>query len=152
MPAHAYSGDDGMVKFTLGGKSFTISLESLDREGPIWYEDLGVFITKANDPTTFAQYGEASRPQDNQPASAGASGQSLAGAHNGQPRRHVDNYNLGCAGRRSDSGWSPTATSRCTGATCGGCQVCIPSGGRTTAVRRADSTSAWRRGALPGGT
>jgi hypothetical protein len=98
-PAHAYSGDDGMVKFTFGGESFTISLVSLDREGPIWYEDLGVFITKASDPTTFAQYGE--RIQGLKTISQQVLGrpeQSLAGAHNGQPRPHVDNYNLGCAG------------------------------------------------------
>ena len=70
-----------------------------EQEGPIWYEDLGVFITKADDPTTFAQYRERvkglktiSQQVLEHPE------QSLAGAHNGQPRPHVDNYNLGCTG------------------------------------------------------
>ena len=99
VPAHAYSGDDGMVKFTFGGESFTISLVSLDREGPIWYEDLGVFITQANDPTTFAQYSEGIKGLKTISQQVlGRPEQSLAGAHNGQPRPHVDNYNLGCAG------------------------------------------------------
>ena len=98
-PAHAYSGDDGMVKFTFGGESFTISLVSLEQEGPIWYEDLGVFITKAADPTTFAQYRERIKGLKTISQQVlGHPEQSLAGAHNGQPRPHVDNYNLGCTG------------------------------------------------------
>ena len=98
-PAHAYCGDDGLVKFTFGGGTFTISLVSLEQEGPIWYEDLGVFITKAEDPTTFAQYRE--RIKDSKTISQQVlehEEQSLAGAHQGQPRPHVDNYNLGCTG------------------------------------------------------
>ncbi len=98
-PAHAYCGDDGQVKFNFGEMSFTISLVSLEQEGPIWYEDLGVFVTKAEDPTTYAQYSE--RIKDLKTISRRVlehDEQSLAGAHNGQPRPHVDNYNLGCTG------------------------------------------------------
>jgi len=98
-PAHAYCGDDGQVKFRFGSEAFTISLVSLEQQGPVWFEDLGVFITKADDPTTFAQYRE--RIKDLKTIRQRVlehAEQSLAGAHNGQPRPHVDNYNLGCAG------------------------------------------------------
>ena len=98
-PAHAYSGDEGMVRFTFGDAAFTISLVSLEQQGPVWYEDLGILITKANDFTTFAKYQE--RIKNSKTISQQVlehPEQSLAGAHNGQPRPHVDNYNLGCTG------------------------------------------------------
>ncbi len=96
-PCHPYSGDDGLVTFALDGDAFTISLTSLDEEGPIWFADRGVFITRDDDATTFDEYRDRNggartlnervlrRPE-----------QSLAGAYAGQPRAHVDNFNLGC--------------------------------------------------------
>ena len=98
-PAHAYSGDNGLVKFAFGKESFTISLVSLEQEGPIWYEDLGVFITKADDPTTFAQYrGHIKDLSTISQRVLARPEQSLAGAYNGQPRPHLDNFYLGCTG------------------------------------------------------
>ncbi len=97
-PCHPYSGDDGHVMFILDDDAFTISLSSLEEEGPIWFADRGIFITRGDDSTTFEQYRERNanartlsqlvleRPE-----------QSLAGAYNGQPRPHVDNFNLGCS-------------------------------------------------------
>lgn len=110
-PAHAYSGDEGMVKFTYGKdpfstsqvnpqrETFTISLVSLQEQGPIWYEELGVFITRADDPTTFAQYQESIKGEKTISQQVlEHEEQSLDGARMGQPRPHLDNYNLGCAG------------------------------------------------------
>jgi len=98
-PSHGYSGDDGLVTFDFGGEIFTISLTSLEQEGPVWFADMGVYIRNEDDPTTF----EAYRERHNKLKTIGRQvmergEQSLAGAHNGQPRPHVDNFNLGCAG------------------------------------------------------
>ena len=57
-PAHRYSGDDGHIRFILGDDSFTISLASLEGQGPIWFAEKGIFIARADDPTTFDQYRE----------------------------------------------------------------------------------------------
>ncbi|MCX5771646.1 MAG: hypothetical protein NTZ09_15440 [Candidatus Hydrogenedentes bacterium] len=96
-PAHPYSGDDGHILFSLDADAFTISLPSIEEQGPIWFPDMGVYITLAGDPTSFEQYRDrcaslktirqqvVERPE-----------QSLAGSHNGQPRPHLCNYNLGC--------------------------------------------------------
>jgi hypothetical protein len=99
VPSHAYSGDDGQVKFDFNGEPFTISLVSLEQEGLIWYEELGVFITRVGDPTTFKDYRERIRDLKTiRERVLEHPEQSLSGAHNGQPRPHVDNYNLGCTG------------------------------------------------------
>ena len=45
-PSFRYSGDDGHVRFILGDDSFTISLVSLKAQGPIWFAEKGVFITR----------------------------------------------------------------------------------------------------------
>ncbi len=98
-PAHAYCGDDGHVKFIFGDDAFSISLTSLEQDGPIWFADKGIYIRRASDPTTFEEYQERCRNLrtiNQQVLQRGE--QSLAGAHHGQPRPHVDNFNLGCAG------------------------------------------------------
>ena len=96
-PAHRYCGDDGHVRFVFDRDSFTISLSSLERQGPVWFAEKGVFITRAGDPTTFAAYRAAcagaktvaamvrERPE-----------QTLSGACTGQPRPHVVGTSLGC--------------------------------------------------------
>ncbi|HUW61118.1 MAG TPA: hypothetical protein VMZ06_08940, partial [Candidatus Bathyarchaeia archaeon] len=96
-PAHAYSGDDGHVMFTLDADAFTISLTSLEEQGPIWFPEMGVYIRRADDPTSFEAYqdGCASLKTISQQVVERPE-QSLAGAHNGQPRPHLCNYNLGC--------------------------------------------------------
>ena len=98
-PAHAYSGDEGMVKFAFGKEAFTVSLVSLEKDGPVWYEDLGVYITRMGGYMNFSQYQE--RIKDSKTISQRVlehEEQSLDGARMGQPRPHVDNYNLGCTG------------------------------------------------------
>ncbi len=60
-PCFRYSGDDGLISFELDKDTFTISLTALQKQGPIWFADQGVFIKDANDPTTFEQYHARSR-------------------------------------------------------------------------------------------
>lgn len=96
-PAHRYCGDEGHITFWLDDDAFTISLQSLKEEGPIWYAEKGVYITFADDPTTFEEYQKRiagaktlnRRVQEHRE-------QTYAGAFNGQPRPHVVSYNLGC--------------------------------------------------------
>lgn len=97
IPAHDYAGDDGLVTFVLDEDKFTISLGSLEKQGPIWFEDKGVYIARADDATTFEEYraknaGEKTIAEQviEHPE------QSLAGAMHGQPRAHAVSYNLAC--------------------------------------------------------
>ena len=97
LPAHQYCGDTGLVEFHLDHDTFTLSLEALAEEGPIWYAEEGIFVTLADDPTTFAEYRRkqgagqtisrrvAARPEH-----------SYARAFLGQPRPHAVAYTLGC--------------------------------------------------------
>lgn len=97
VPTHPYCYDEGLVTFRLDNDTFTISLESLAKQGPIWFEEEGVFITLADDPVTFEQYRSRSaavkstydrvleRPE-----------QTLGGAMNGQPRPHPCACTVGC--------------------------------------------------------
>ncbi len=96
-PAGYQSGDEGHVTFTLAEDTFTISLASLEAQGPIWFEDRGVYITRAGDATSFADYQKriegsktfSQRVLDHEE-------QSFGGAFNGQPRRHAVGMPLGC--------------------------------------------------------
>jgi len=97
IPSHRYSGDDGLVTFELDDDAFTISLAGLEEEGPIWSEDYGVFITRTDDPTTFAEY--RARNADATTLSQRVlehAEQSFAGAFYGQPHPHSVGYNIGC--------------------------------------------------------
>jgi len=96
VPAHRHCGDDGHVRFVLGSDSFTISLESLRAQGPVWAADWGVFITDASDSTTFGQY--RGRWKDAKTVSAMVKQlpeQSYGAAYLGQPRPHAVAYSLG---------------------------------------------------------
>ena len=96
-PAHRYTYDDAHITFALARETFTISLTSLEQEGPIWFADQGVYVARADDETSFADYRERiagsktvaqqvlERPE-----------QSYGGAFNGQPRPHVTSYSIGC--------------------------------------------------------
>ena len=96
-PSGRYCYDDGHITFETDKDAFTVSLASLELEGPIWYEDRGIFINKAEDSVSFEDYRNAhkhsltisdkvkSRPE-----------QSYAGAFYGQPRGHATSYNLAC--------------------------------------------------------
>jgi hypothetical protein len=97
LPAHRYAHDDGHVLFTLGQDAFTISLTALEKQGPIWFAEAGIYIAHADDPETFQQY--RARTQRDRTIAARVSGlpeQSLAGAMNGQPRPHPIPYVFGC--------------------------------------------------------
>jgi hypothetical protein len=96
-PAHRYSDDDGQLTFTLEDEAFTVSLTALREQGPIWFAEAGVFISAADDPTTFAQYQARNRGTKTirQQVTA-APEQSLSGAFHGQPRAHAVAYTLGC--------------------------------------------------------
>ena len=93
-PAFRYSGDDGHVRFLLGDDSFTISLPSLEGQGPIWFADKGVFITEAGDATTSASYiAQCAHAEDDRGASQGAARAELRhGVHRpaAAPRRGLE--------------------------------------------------------------
>ncbi len=96
-PSTYMSGDEGHVTFTLPDDAFTISMKSLEEQGPIWFEDRGIYIAKAQDPTTFAGYQkriEGSKTFNQRILDHGE--QSLGGAINGQPSRHPVAMSLGC--------------------------------------------------------
>lgn len=95
---HLYSNDDGHVTFDLDDDVFTISLESLKAEGPTWFEDKSVYITFADDATSFKEYQarhegrkNVNRMVEELPE------QGLGGALNSQPRPHPVAYSVGCA-------------------------------------------------------
>ena len=85
------------MTFSTDKDAFTISLVSLQKEGPIWLAEQGVFITRSDDETTFAEYKAriagcktiarqvAERPE-----------QSFSGARHGQPRPHPIPFVFGC--------------------------------------------------------
>jgi hypothetical protein len=110
LPSHRYAHDDGHLFFAFDhDNAFTISLVSLQAEGPIWYPEAGVFITRADDPETFAQY--QARTKDSRTIARRVSGlpeQSLAGARNGQPRPHPIAYCFGCKHARQKFWIDPT--------------------------------------------
>ncbi|MBN2309141.1 MAG: hypothetical protein JXR94_09235 [Candidatus Hydrogenedentes bacterium] len=105
-PAHPYGWDSGLVTFTLEEGSgrddaFTISLDALEREGSIWFADMGVFISSDEARDTFDEY--RTRNQGAQTLNHRVhehAEQTLAGAMNGQPRPHPVNFVLGCTHAR----------------------------------------------------
>ena len=96
-PAHRYAYDEGLLTLTADDDAFTISLASLHEQGPVWYEDRGVYIRLADDPTTFADY--QARNRDEQTINRQVSNlpeQSLGGSFTGQPRAHAVACSVGC--------------------------------------------------------
>ncbi len=100
-PAHRYCGDEGHITFSLDDDVFTISLQSLKEQGPIWYAEKGVYIAFADDPTRFADYLKRIEGAKtlNQCVKEHRE-QTYGGAYYGQPRPHVVSYNLGCKHNR----------------------------------------------------
>lgn len=102
LPAHPYCGDDGLLTFRLEGgqnesDAFTVSLYRLSKDGPVWFEEMGVYLTFEEDPTTYEEY--RARTAEAKTLShrvVEAPEQSYAGAFRGQPRPHSVGYNLGC--------------------------------------------------------
>jgi len=97
VPAHRYCGDAGLVEFHLDHDTFTLSLEALDEQGPLWYAEEGIFVAMADDPTPFEEYRRrnATRRTINQRVAARPE-HSYARAYLGQPRPHAVAYSLGC--------------------------------------------------------
>ncbi len=97
VPTHRYCGDAGLVEFHLDHDMFTLSLEDLAERGPIWYAEEGVFVSLADDPTTFTEYERRQGTgQTINRRVAGLPEHSYARAFLGQPRPHAVAYSLGC--------------------------------------------------------
>ena len=97
VPTHRYCGDTGLVEFHLDRDSFTVSLEALIEEGPIWCAENGIFVTSTDDPTTFAEYRrEQASVQTINTRVASLPEHSYARSFLGQPRPHAVAYSLGC--------------------------------------------------------
>ena len=97
VPTHRYCGDAGLVEFHLDHDMFTLSLEDLAERGPIWYAEEGVFVSLADDPTTFSEYERRQGTgQTINRRVAGLPEHSYARAFLGQPRPHAVAYSLGC--------------------------------------------------------
>lgn len=96
-PSHPFSYDEGLVTFELGDDAFTISLESLAKQGPIWFEDQGTFVTFADDPTTLDQYlARNAKEKTTLQKVTERQEQSYSGAMNGQPRPQPCACTVGC--------------------------------------------------------
>ncbi|MHB0856084.1 MAG: hypothetical protein ACYC5M_00770 [Anaerolineae bacterium] len=96
-PAWDYSHDDGHVRFTLDDDAFTISLTSLTCQGPVWFAEYGIYITDADDPTTYEQYRRANEGTKSVSALVEEKGeQSYGRAYWGQPRPHPVAYSVAC--------------------------------------------------------
>ncbi|MCP4644080.1 MAG: hypothetical protein GY851_26795, partial [bacterium] len=97
VPSRPLIGDDPLLTFHLDTDAFTINVMDLTECGPIWFEDMGVFIAHADDTATFEQYRER-HAQDKTLTQQVIehSEQSLAGAYHGQPRPHCVSTAIGC--------------------------------------------------------
>ena len=110
---HRFAHDEGLVTFGMEDKTFTISMDALLAQGPIWYEDGGVFVTLASDSSSFEAYQREVKRRGGPGRTSEASGvpaaegsiasmvsqmpeQSLGGARLGQPERHPVAMMLGC--------------------------------------------------------
>jgi hypothetical protein len=110
---HRFAHDEGLVTFGMADQTFTISMDALLAQGPIWYEDEGVFVTLASDPTSLEAYQREVQRRGGPGRTGEASGmptaegriasmvsqmpeQSLSGARLGQPERQPVAMILGC--------------------------------------------------------
>jgi len=110
---HRFAHDEGLVTFGMEDKTFTISMDALLAQGPIWYEDGGVFVTLASELASFEGYQREVKRRGGPGRTSEASGvpaaegsiatmvsqmpeQSLGGARLGQPERQPVAMILGC--------------------------------------------------------
>ena len=96
-PSHYYANDEALITFVMDSETFTVSLESMDHEGPVWFADQGVYITFADDPASFDQY--TLRHKDKKTTAQQVlehREQSYGGARNGQPHPHPCAGVTGC--------------------------------------------------------
>ena len=97
---YPFDYDEGHVTFIGDAETFTISLAALAEQGPIWFEDQGVFITDAQDTTTFEAYRARNTKKNLEQMVLERREQTFGGARNGQPRAHPVPYALGVKGAR----------------------------------------------------
>lgn len=100
-PAHSLCNDEGLITFHTDSTDFTISIQSLIENGPIWYEDAGIYITLSDNDISFDDYtasieGSKSISQ----ILLSEQEQSLGGALGGQPRPHEVPFSIGCKGSK----------------------------------------------------
>jgi len=96
-PDLEYSFDSGIVSFDLGHDKFSISLRSLDDQGPIWYEEEGIFIKWADASTSFEDYLKSIAGKKTYSEEVAATyDQGLGGSMYGQPRAHPTALSIGC--------------------------------------------------------
>ncbi len=95
-PPNVYIGDSSNLTLNLDGESFTIALTDLTRQGPVWYAEQGVYLTRADQPLAFEAYRAAPRKQPILEMVKARGEQNFAGAFYGQVRGHSVNFNLGC--------------------------------------------------------
>ena len=96
MPPNVYVGDRGLLTFNLDHESFTIALDDLKGQGPIWFEDQGVYISPADCHSPFETYISGQRKKRFSNMVKARGDQSFAGAYYGQVRGHSVNFNIGC--------------------------------------------------------
>lgn len=108
-PESRFSFDAGQVMLRLDREAFTIFLNDLTEKGPIWYEEAGVFLADAADPTSFAEYRARHRAAKTVARQVREHReQSLGQALLGQPRPHPVANVIGCKGARQLFRLEPT--------------------------------------------
>lgn len=96
-PGQRYSGDEGHCRFELEHDTFTVSLESLRTQGPVWYAEEGVYVALEPQALSFEEYRATCAGQQSILSKVAAAPEhSLARALAGQPRAHPVSSNLGC--------------------------------------------------------
>lgn len=94
---HSYSYDEPLVTFDMGDDAFTISLDALAKQGPVWFADQAVFITSADDSTTLDDYKSRNAGKQSMAERVlGRAEQSYSGAMHGLPRPHPCACTVGC--------------------------------------------------------
>jgi len=97
IPSHSFSYDEPLVTFEMDDDTFTISLDALAKQGPIWFEDQGAFITFADDTTSLEEYrARNAGKQSIAQRVLGRAEQSYSGAMHGLPRPHPCACTVGC--------------------------------------------------------
>ncbi|MCJ8331663.1 MAG: hypothetical protein HRT89_17020, partial [Lentisphaeria bacterium] len=92
-----FSGDEGLITFTGDRDTFTISLDALAFQGPVWNKEAGIYIADAGDARSFADYqAEIKETKTLTEQVLAKSEQTLRGSFLGQPRPHKVATSIGC--------------------------------------------------------
>jgi len=95
-PPNVYVGDGGNLTFNLDHESFTIALDDLTDQGPVWFAEQGIYITLTDSPLSFEEYRGEQQKRPILEMVKERGDQSFAGAFYGQVRGHSVNFNIGC--------------------------------------------------------